>query len=130
MKHLSHTIRISLPLVAGLAFWSGHAQAAPVGPLALLSAKLQASPMNGSGKYLSTTFAPTPAMSALASTQRRLTGADVMPKHIFIDPLTTIPPAPKNRVPMQLRRMARHLGKDTASPKRLSTQLSITPNWK
>lgn len=130
MKHLSQTTQIGFFLVAGLPLLAGHTQAAPAGPLAVLSAKLQASSLNGSGKHLSTIFDPNPEQSVLSKSQSRLTGANAAPKRLFIDPLTTLLPAPKNRVSTQIKRLARHLGRDTASPKRLSVLISATPSWK
>ena len=132
MKQFLQTTRISLLLLSGLPLLAGHAQAAPalgapISPLARLSAKLQASPQNNGDKYSSTTFDPTPVLSG---SQNRLNGAEAAPKRLFINPQTTLAPAPKTGVRLQLKQLSRHLGKDNASPKRLSTQISATPNWK
>lgn len=131
MKTFSQTIRAGLPLIAGLALWGGHAQAAPAGPLALLSAKLQAAPLENSGKHLSGALTPTAAMSALAAAQQRLAGTAGASKLLPDVPLTTSPPPSKSAVPTQLRRLAGRLSKDalrSAKPKQLSTQISASPD--
>jgi len=133
MKNFLRAVQISLPLAAGLALWGGHAQATPVGPLAVLSARLQSAPLSSNSKNLSTFLAPTPAMSALTKTRKRLAGIDAPAKRLRIDPLTTLPPASKNRSSMQIRGLARHLGKDASqnsASKQLDPQLSAMPNWK
>ena len=122
MKYLSQATRINLFLMAGLPLLAGHTQAAPAEPLATLSAKLQAAP-EGTDKDISKTFALTPALAALSGSQSRLNGAEAAPKHLFLDPQKILMPAPGKRASLQIKRLAQHLGKDSAASKRLYRKL-------
>lgn len=119
--------RIGLPIALGLGFCAIAAQAAPtaqgtVSPYRALAAKLQESPANPGDKSLSEKFAPSPQITALAGTSSRIAGLSATSKRLFIDPLTTLPPAPKNRVPMALRKLSLRVEKaasQTAPTKRI-----------
>ena len=130
LTSLSH---IGLPIALGLITAGIAAQAAPiaqttVSPYRALAAKLQGSSADAGDKSLSEKFAPSPQITALAGTRSRIAGLSAAPKRLFIDPLTTLPPAPKNRVPMALRKMGLRVDKtsaQTAAPKR-SGEISAT----
>jgi hypothetical protein len=111
--------RIGLPLALGLGFCAIAAQAAPtaqttVSPYRALAAKLQGSSTDAGDKSVSEKFAPSPQITALAGTRSRIAGLSAAPKRLFIDPLTTLPPAPKNRAPMALRKLGLRIDKTTA----------------
>lgn len=102
--------RIGLPITFGLIATGLAALAAPiaqttVSPYRALAAKLQEAPAVAGNKSLSEKFAPSPQIAALEGTRSRIAGLSAAPKRLFIDPLTTLPPAPKNRAPMALRKM-------------------------
>ncbi len=125
--------RIGLPLALGLFIAGSAAQAAPnaqttISPYRALAAKLQGSGAAAGDKSLSEKFAPAPQIAALAGTRSRIAGLSAAPKRLFIDPLTTLPPAPKNRAPMALRKLGLRVDKttaQTAAPKR-SGEISAT----
>lgn len=124
---LTSLTRIGLPIAFGLVVTGLAAQAAPiaqttVSPYRALAAKLQGSSADAGNKSLSEKFAPSPQIAALAGMRSRIAGLSASPKRLFIDPLTTLPPAPKNRVPMALRKMGLRVDKtaaQTAPPKQL-----------
>ena len=124
---LNSPMRLTLAL--GLVFCATAASAqTPVSPYRELAAKLQGSASDPGDKSLSEKFAPSPQILALAGTRSRIAGLSAAPKRLFIDPLTTLPPAPKNRVPMALRKMGLRVDKtsaQTAAPKR-SGEISAT----
>lgn len=125
--------RIGLPLALGLVLVASAAQAAPnaqttISPYRALAAKLQGSGADAGDKSLSEKFAPPPQVAALAGTRSRIAGLSAAPKRLFIDPLTTLPPAPKNRAPMALRKLGLRVDRatmQTASPKRIG-EISAT----
>jgi len=125
--------RIGLPLALGLVLVASAAQAAPnaqttISPYRALAAKLQGSGADAGDKSLAEKFAPPPQVAALAGTRSRIAGLSAAPKRLFIDPLTTLPPAPKNRAPMALRKLGLRVDRatmQTASPKRVG-EISAT----
>jgi len=124
MKQTSWTIRLALPLVAGLSFWAGHAQADSPQSLMALSAAIQGAAPEGQEKSLSEKLAPSLMASSLAELQKTLAGPEA-PKQLAIDPRSAPSPDPKNKRMMQFRRLTLGLMRDlsqTAPPKRLQAQ--------
>ena len=125
--------RIGLPLALGLVLVASAAQAAPnaqttISPYRALAAKLQGSEADAGDKSLSKKFTSSPQIAGLAGTRSRIAGLGAAPKRLFIDPLTTLPPASKNRAPMALRKLGLRVDKvatQTAASKRIG-EISAT----
>ena len=132
MKQTSWTIRLALPLVAGLSFWAGHAQADSPQSLMALSAAIQGAAPKGQEKSLSEKLAPSPLIASLANMQKTLALPEV-PKRLAIDARSAPAPNRKSRGAMQLQRLTLSLMSglpQIAPPKRLEAQLTTAMSWK
>lgn len=133
MKHPFSLSQLVLPLAASFGLCAVNSQAAPHQTLSQLTAQMQKAADNNPEKSFDEKFILPPVSSTLAGTQKKLAGQPDAPKHLLIDPLTAIPPEPRNMALTRYKGLAMHLGKNNAqSPpvKRLGAQLSFKPKLK
>ena len=132
MKRISRTLRLVLPLAAGLSLWAGFAQADAPSSLRTLSANLQGTALKEQDKSLSAKLAPSLVMTALAGPSRNF-AEQPRSKRLRIDPRLKFAPASKNQLSMQFRTLALHLGQNAGQDmpvKHLNAQISAMPSWK
>jgi hypothetical protein len=131
MKRISRTLRLVLPLAAGLSLWAGFAQADAPASLKALSAKLQGAALKEQDKSLSAKLALSPVMTSLAGSSRNFVEQSGS-KRLRIDPRLKFAPASKNQLSVQFRTLALHLGQSEGQDmpvKNLNAQISALPSW-